>query len=150
MNQRTRHNLLTTGRSGDFRNLARDLTNHPDDFPTKTALRASIKEIYPEAEPKALEAIFGKLTQIAQARAAGADLLELRGVVDEYVIKVESELADEDRLIAAPEDTEPVDASGTLAAMDDWDPAAKRTRAIMESRKQDELNANRLRQMGGR
>jgi hypothetical protein len=146
MDSRTRYRMLSTGRSGDFRNLVRELTNHPDDFPTKTELRASIEKIYPDAKPEAREAIYGKLVEIAQARANGADLLSLRSVVDEYVLKVDLELTDEDRLIPA-EDTEPVDVSGTLTAMDDWDPTAKNARAVANAAKAAELEGNRVRQM---
>jgi hypothetical protein len=150
MDSRTRHKLLSTGRSGDFRNLARDLTNHPDDFPTKTQLKARIEEIYPDAKPEAREAIYGKLVQIAQARKNGADLLELRGVVDEYVLKVDAELTDDDRLIPSDdEDTGAIDVSGVMDAMDNWNPAEKRTRAITNAAKAAELEANRARQMRG-
>jgi hypothetical protein len=150
MDSMTRYKMLSSGRSGDFRNLVRELTNHPDDFPTKTALRASIKEIYPDAKPEAHEAIYGKLVQIAQARANGADLLELRNVVDEYVLKVEAELTDDDRLIPSDDgDVTPEDVSGALDAIDSFDPTEKRTRAIIQSAKQDELAANLARQRAG-
>jgi hypothetical protein len=150
MDSMTRYKMLSSGRSGDFRNLVRELTNHPDDFPTKTALRASIKEMYPDAKPEAHEAIYGKLVQIAQARANGADLLELRNVVDEYVLKVEAELTDEDSLLPADkEEVTPEDVSGALTAMDDWDPTAKNARAVVHAAKAAELEANRVRQMSG-
>jgi hypothetical protein len=148
MDSMTRYKMLSSGRSGDFRNLVRELTNHPDDFPTKTQLRDGIKEIYPDATPEAHEAIYGKLVQIAQARANGADLLSLRNVVDEYVLKVDGEFTDDDRLIPSADD-EPVDVAGVLTAMDSWDPTAKRTRAITNAAKASELEANRVRQMRG-
>jgi len=149
MDRNTRYRMLSTGRSGDFRNLVRELTNDPRDFPTKTELKASIAAIYPDAKPEAHAAIYGKLVQIAQARANGSDLLELRNVVDEYCLKVEAELTDDDRLIPADDDEDVTaeDVSGVLTAMDDWDPTAKNARAVANAAKAAELEANRVRQM---
>lgn len=150
MDARERHAMLSTGRSGDFRNLVRELTNDPRDFPTKTALKASLAELYPGDEyAEAREVMFGKLLQIAQARAAGMDLLELRGIVDEYVIKVETELAQEDSLIPAG-DAEPVDVANVLELIDGFDPTERGTRAIQQAGRAAELEANRVRQLGGK
>jgi hypothetical protein len=118
--------MLSTGRGGDFRNLVRELTNHPQDFPTKSELKAALAKLYPGDEyAEAREGIFGKLVQIALARAAGMDLLELRGIVDEYVIKVETELAKDDALVSA-EDAELVDVAGVLESVEGFDPTQRR------------------------
>jgi hypothetical protein len=149
MDARERHAMLTTGRSGEFRNLVRDLTNDPRDFPTKSELKARLAELYPGDEYAAVrDGVFERLVRIAQARVAGMDLLELRGIVDEYVIQVETELTKDDALIPA-EDTEPVDVSAVMESIDNYDPTARNSRAVQAAAKAAELEANRIRMAGG-
>jgi hypothetical protein len=151
MDHRERYRLLTTGRSGQFRNLVRNMTNDPRDLPTKSELKAELAELYPgEQYAEAREVMFGKLVQIAEARAAGGvDLIELRGIADEYVIKVETELADDDRLIAREDGGDPVDVSSVRDYIDGFDPTQKRLQAITDAAKAAELEGNRARIIGG-
>jgi hypothetical protein len=143
-----RHRILTTGRGGDFRNLVRDLTNDPRDFPTTSALRAALAEIYPGDQYAAMrETLFDKCVQIAKARKQGTDLLELRGIADEWVYQVEKKLANDDRLLPADEDTDPVDVSAVIGGMESE--PEKMARAIGQAAKADELAANLARIRAG-
>lgn len=117
MNSRERYRIISTGRGRELRNLAQGMTNHPDDFPTKSGLREALAELYPGDEhAKLRESLFGKLTELAQARAQGGyDLLELRGIADELVLKVETRLAEEERLVSSADDE--LDAKATAQAV---------------------------------
>jgi len=48
MDSKTRFKALTTGRGGELRNIVQSMTNAPRDFPTKSALRAALAEVYPD------------------------------------------------------------------------------------------------------
>jgi hypothetical protein len=145
MDRNTRHRMLSTGRGGEFHNLVVSMTNHSDHLPGKAELTAELERIYPDLPAESRARMLGNLVEIAKARKAGMDPLELRGICAEYVIKVETQLAEEDRLIPS-EDTEPEDVAGALASIDGFDPTQKNVRALSDSLKAAELDANARRQ----
>lgn len=149
MDRNEKYGLLSTGRGGELRNLVLGMTNDPRDLPSVSEMKEELARIYPGDEhAERRQAMFGKLKKIAEARRDGMDLMELRGICDEYVVKVETELHEADRLLPV-EDTEPVDVSGLLSGIDNFDPTQKNLRAINEAAKQAELDANLARQRAG-
>ena len=114
MDSNKRYRMLSTGRGAELRAVVQGMTNHPDDLPTKSELRASLAEVYPgEAHAELRETLFDKLVKLAEARAHGGhDLIELRGIADELVLKVESDLAEADRILPTQEE-EVIDVAAT-------------------------------------
>ena len=100
MNEKYR--MLSTGRGAQLRQIVQSATNDPRGLPTRSELKAALAEVYPgDANAKLREDLFEKAIKIAEARAAGADVMELRGLADELVVLVETKLADDDRIIPA-------------------------------------------------
>jgi hypothetical protein len=120
MDSNTRYRLISTGRGGELRALAQSMIADADRLPTKSELRAAIEEIYPGDEHAKFRAdLAGRLTKVAEEAQNKRNRFTLRGIVDELVIKVETKLADDERLIA-PREEEVVDMDAAMRATDKY------------------------------
>jgi hypothetical protein len=152
MDSTTRYRRLNDGPAGRIRELAISLlVPHAQHLPTKSALREAIAEALPgDAYAEAREAVFDKLVNVAKMGVSGMDRLEARGVVDEWTLKLASELEAKDALIPVEdEDTQPVDVSAVLDTLDNADPTQRNLRAVEAAAKQAELETNLARMRSG-
>lgn len=131
-----------------LRHVLLNVCNDSRDLPTKSALRADLVEALPGADAKVIDALMEKCVQFAREAVDPGARFDLRGQATRLALHVVDELEADDRLVPA-EDEEPLDVSETLASMDDYDPTAKRLRAVEAAARAAELEGNRARQLGG-
>jgi hypothetical protein len=126
-----------------------NVCNDPRDLPTKSELREAIKEACPEGtDQKVLDALFTKAQELAKRSVDVGARFDARAAANELTLHVvETWEADERLLPAETEDTEPIDVGEIVDGLNN--PAERALDAIVASRKADELEANRVRQMGG-
>jgi len=117
-----------------LRQVFRNLVTDARDLPTRSQLRASIEAAVPEADAKVKEALFTRAVELAQkAQAEGRESwFDLRGSADRLVLHTLEGFEAADRLLPS-EDTEPVDVSGVLDAMDNYNPGEKAMRERFNS-----------------
>jgi hypothetical protein len=136
-----------------LRTVFRNMVTDSRDLPSVSQLRESIAAAVPGADDATKEALFEAARALAKrAATAGRDSwFDLRGEADRYVLGVVEGFEKAERLLGGDddEDVTPEDVSGALEAIDSFDPTQKAFRAIEAHHKSAELEANRIRQMGG-
>ena len=131
-----------------LRNVLRNVCNDPRDLPGRKELRAQFVDALPDAEADVIDALMSKAVEFAQAAVDPGARFDLRGRADALTLHVLKTYEAADKLIP-DEDTEPVDVSGALDAIDNWNPAERNARAVAAAAKAAELEGNRIRQLGG-
>jgi hypothetical protein len=131
-----------------LRNVLRNVCNDPRDLPGRKALRAQLEEALPQAEADVIDALMTKCEEYAKEAVDPGNRWDLRAKADQLCLHVLKTYEAADRLVPQ-EDVEPADVSGTLQAIDDWNPAEKNARLASEAAKQAELRANLARQQAG-
>jgi hypothetical protein len=132
----------------ELRNILRNVCNDPRDLPGRKDLRAQLVAALPDAKPDVVEALMVKAEEFARTAVDPGARWDLRSSADALTLHVLKTYEAADRLVPA-EDVEPVDVSAVMDSIDNWDPAERNTRALQRAAKDSELEANRIRQLGG-
>jgi hypothetical protein len=134
--------------SHPLRRILLNVCNDPRDTPGKKQLRADLIEALHEAPAEVIDALVTKATEFARAAVDPGARFDLRGAATRLALHVVDTLEADDRLVPV-EDIEPVDVSDVMDDMDSCDPTEKSGRALNQAAKASELEANRVRHLGG-
>jgi len=123
MNANERYRRLTSGVTGELRDLAHQMIADADNLPGRKALRESIAEVLPDASDDVRSAVEESLIALAKKAQDRGARFELRGHVDNWALDVGAKLEAADRIVAGREpevvDFDAADVAKSLRYKDD-------------------------------